>query len=423
VKKLNVILIVVESLRADQLTSYGGQRKVMPVVEALAEKSRVFRNAWSQSSHTSYAALVPLSSHYPLRSVTRYVYPEKFSYPRILVHDVLKLGGYRTGIFSSSNENWEGMVNFLQTENLDKLFHAPSANQFAVVEADDTGFATWARRTKQAGSLDDSITMEKAIEWLEKHEDGPFFVYLNLQNAHLPYRIPAGFSRRFGPETIDFKIRFGYFPRDKVNVVKDIYADSLAYVDSQIGRLVEYLTHRGIMQESVIVLTADHGQAFYEHDVMAHAGKLFEEVVRVPLIVHAPGLEPRVDHRTAQHIDIAPTILDILGLPVHPSFQGKSLLAANPDESKSVYLIAQTTLAYESAIIRSGWKLVHEMLSRRYRLHDLKNDPIEKFNLVEKEPKVFSDLANRLHSWEKMQIDYYSTTRLHTREYPPIPEY
>lgn len=423
VRRWNVILIVVESLGADQITSYGGQRKVMPFVEALAQKSRVFRNAWTQSSHTSYAAHVPLSSHYPLRSVTRYIYPEKFNYPRVLLYDVLKSLGYRTTVFSSSNENWEGMINYLRTENLDKLFHASSAAELTIIDAQDTVYAQWARRTNQAGSLDDSTTLAKAIEWLEKQEDRPFFMYVNLQNSHLPYRIPAGFPRRFAPESIDFTIRFGYFPRDKVKVVKDIYADSLAYVDAQIGRLIEYLTHRGMMEESIIVVTGDHGQAFYEHDFAAHSNKLFEEVVRVPLIVYAPGLEGGVDHRAAQHVDIAPTILDIMGLPVHPSFQGRSLLEAKPDQDKSVYLIAQTTLAYESAIIRSGWKLVHEMLSRRYRLYDLKNDPMEKFNLVEGDPEVLQDLADRLHSWEKMQIDYYSTASFHTREYPPIPKY
>ena len=162
----------------------------------------------------------------------------------------------------------------------------------------------------------------QGYQWLQSQTDRPFFLYLNLQSAHLPYRIPSDFPRQFGPEELDFTIRFGYFPQNKANTVKDVYADSLAYVDAQISRVVEFLTRRNLIKDTIIVVTGDHGQAFYEHNFSGHAGQLFDEVMRVPLIMYAPGLQARIDDRPAQHIDIPPSLLHLVGLPKHPSFQG-----------------------------------------------------------------------------------------------------
>jgi glucan phosphoethanolaminetransferase (alkaline phosphatase superfamily) len=108
-KRWNVIMLIVESMRADQLRVYGANRDVMPATNELASEARVFLNAYSQASHTDYATVTPFSSHFPLRSKTSYAYPEKLSYPRVLIYDVLKALGYHTAIFSSSNEYWSGM--------------------------------------------------------------------------------------------------------------------------------------------------------------------------------------------------------------------------------------------------------------------------------------------------------------------------
>jgi phosphoglycerol transferase MdoB-like AlkP superfamily enzyme len=125
----NVVLMTVESLRADQLRAYGGSREIMPALDQLASEARVFLNSYTQSSHTNYATIVPLSSHYPLRSATMYSYPKNPTYPRVLIYDLLKALGYRTAIFSSSNENWSGMINFLDTGNLDRFIHAANSKK------------------------------------------------------------------------------------------------------------------------------------------------------------------------------------------------------------------------------------------------------------------------------------------------------
>jgi arylsulfatase A-like enzyme len=416
----NVIILIVESLRADQLRVYGGSRDVMPTVDGLSRDSRVFLNAYTQSSHTDYATVTPFSSHYPLRSRTSYTYPEKPSYPRVLIYDVLKALEYHTAIFSSSNEFWGGMINFLQTGNVDRFFHAANFKGPSYVMQGDAGFADWTRETKHAGSVDDRYTVSEAIQWIEGVKREPFFLGLNFQSSHIPYMVPRDFPRRFGPAKLDFTIRFAHFPQEKIEVVKDIYADSLAYVDAQIARLFEYLKTKGLWDNTIIVLTGDHGQAFYEHGFASHASAIFDEVMKVPLVIRAPQLKPGTEDRLAQHVDIAPSIAGLLGLPAHPSFQGIDLLNTDPDPKRSAYMVAQTPLAYQYGIVRSGHKLIYDEREPRYSLYDLVADPGEKTDLAPAQPALVQDLAKRLQTWRTLQIEYYADESLQSREYPPM---
>ena len=419
--RLNVIVMVVESMRADQLRVLGGTREVMPTLEALARESRVFANSYTQASHTDYATIVPLSSHYPLRSTTIHAYPKDPAYPRVLIYDVLKAVGYRTAVFSSSNEYWAGMINYLQTGNIDRFFHAANFKGPTYVMDGDTGLADWVKATKHAGSVDDRFTVGEAIRWIDTlNDDEPFFMYLNFQNSHVPYIVPDEFPRRFSPARLDFTIRFGHIPEDRITIAKDVYADSLAYVDSQISRLLKYLEKKGLWERTLVVVTGDHGQAFYEHGFTSHAGAIFNEVMKVPLIIRAPGLKPGLDERPAQHVDILPSILDLLGLPSHPSCQGISLFHANPNPDRSIYMLAQTPLAHQYGIIRSRFKLIYDEERRQYSLYDLAADPTEKNDLAASRSTLVEELAMRLQTWRKLQIDYYADRSLYSREYPPI---
>ena len=392
----------------------------MPAVETLTKDARVFLNTYTQSSHTNYAAITPLSSHYPLRSATAYTYPKNPTYPRVLIYDVLKAAGYHTAIFSSSNENWGGMINYLETGGLDRFIHAANSKRPTYLMQGDAAFAIWARESQHAGSLDDRSTVDEAIQWIDGLDNEPFFIAMNFQNSHLPYPVPPDFPRRFGPAKLDFTIRFAYFPKDKIQVVKDVYADSLAYVDSQIARLFQHLKEKNRWGNTLVVVTGDHGQAFYEHGFASHASAIFDEVMKVPLIIRAPGLKAGRDDRLAQHIDIAPSVLGLLALPLHPSFQGIDLFNAARDPKRSVYMVAQTPDAYQYGIVRSGFKLIYDERQREYLLFNVAADPGENNDIAASQPAMVKELANRLNAWRKLQIDYYSNPALQTREYPPI---
>ncbi len=420
VDRWNVIVIIIESLRNDQLLLTGGAREVMPALEALSREARVFTNNYTQSSHSNYSDLAPLSSHYPLRARRYHIYPENPTYPRVLVYDVLKALGYRVAVFSSQNENWGGMINYLRTGSIDRFLHAENFEGSTYVPRHDIGFAEFVKGGKRSGKIDDRFTVAAATEWIDSIGADPFFIYMNLQNSHLPYETPADFVPRFGPGRASFTLHFGYFPPDSVDAVKDLYANSLAYVDFQLERLLRHLKEKGLWDRTVIVVTGDTGQAFWEHGFIAHANMLYNEVMKVPLLINAPGLEHAVDERLAQHIDVPPTVLALLGLPAHPSFQGRDLLEPGPADDRSVYLVAQAPLAHQYAIVRQGLKLIYDARRNVYALYDLERDPGETIDLKTRMPGVAAELAVRLDTWRKTQLDYYENPFRHERWYPPV---
>ena len=416
--QFDVVVLLVESLRPDVLRSTGGAYDVMPALDALAQGSRRYTHAYAESSHSDYADVCPMSSHYPLRSREHHYYPEHPVYPRVLVYDVLKALGYRTAIVSSQNEQWGGMYNYLDTGSLDLFFHAETFHS-TVIDPEDTVFSKWAKDYGHSGKVDDRDTVDEAIRWIGQSEK-PFFMYLNLQNSHFPYRTPDDFPKRFSPYIIDFPYTFGKFPTEKLEVVKNRYRNSLSYMDAQIGRLIEFLRKTRRLERTILVVTGDNGEAFYEHGSAAHAGPLFEEAVRVPLVVYAPGVTPGDDARLAQHIDIPPTVLGLLGIPQHPSFQGIDLVHTPEDQLRSAYLLVQTAITSQIALVRDGWKLVADFTYRRYYLYDLVHDPGEKKDLADADPVRVAAMAGRLHAFQKAQLDYYADEGRMRSTYPPI---
>jgi arylsulfatase A-like enzyme len=410
-RRWNVIVVLLDSFRADQLRATGGARDVMPGLEALAREGRSYPDCYTVASHTDYAAPSVFSSHYPLRARFVHRYPASPGYPRVMVYDVLKALGWRTAFFSSQNEDWGGMLNYYQTGGLETVFHPRMA-----------GFPEPLLKLREpyTGSLDDAATMTEAMKWTEADPAAPFFLYLNLQNCHLPFRIPADFPRRFGPSEIPFTITAGNFPREKVAVVKELYADSLAYVDVQLTRLFDRLKERGAWDRTIVVVTGDHGESFYEHGAPAHANGVYEEEMRVPLVLRAPGLAPLRDPRPAQLIDVAPGLLHLLGLPIHPSFQGTDLVGPPPPADRIRALVSQTGWKTFLAAAGSGFKLIRNGETGGAVLYDLARDPGETRDASADHPEAARKLRSWLKTWRWGQVEYYETPDRWGREYPPV---
>ncbi len=418
-RRWNVIFLLVESLRPDQLVCFGGREQTMPHLDRLAARSWCWTRAFTQASHSSYADLCPLTSHYPLRSPAIHFYPENPPYPRVLFYDILHELGYRTAVVSSQDERWGRMANFLQTDGLDHWWHAGNYNGTRYVGT-DIGFAAWAQAGKRSGKVDDSVTISEAIRWIEADTDRPFAMYVNLQNSHIPFVIPANYPRKRSPRRLDFTIGFNSYPRERAEDVKNVYADSLTYVDEQIGRLLAALRRQGLSESTAIVVTGDTGHAFYEHGFAAHANEIYNEVMRVPVVIYTPGIEPRTDDRLAEHVDILPSLFDLMGLPQHPSFQGTSLAAAAEGEpDSSVFLMVQTPLAHQVGIVQDQWKFVVDLPTSSWRLYNLELDPEERRNRLADEPAIADKLRRRLLIWCRAQLEYYSDPARMKTEYPP----
>jgi arylsulfatase A-like enzyme len=420
-RALNVIVVIVESLRQDQLTLLGSPRVVMPNVEGLAAAGRVYSNAYTQASHSDFADPCVLSGQYPIRGpFGAPAYVKDPDYPRVLIYDVLHALGYRTALISSQNESWGGMIDFLDTGNLDLVLHSETFDGPTYVPHGDPVFAGWVKGERRAGKIDDRITVGEAIRWIAVDDPRPFFIYMNLQNSHVPYELPTDFPRRFSSDTYRPKFTLAQIATEDVPLVKDLYADSLAYVDLQLGRLFDHLRAQGLWEETVVVVTGDTGQAFMEHGFFTHARDLYNEVMQVPIVVSAPGLDPIIDDRLAQHVDIAPTILEILGLPEHPAFQGSSLLRTSPNPDRSAYLAVRTPMAHQYAVIRGGLKLISDRRKKQVLLYDLRTDPGERKDLSRHRPAVARALRARVETWLHHQIEHFRDPERRRNEYPPV---
>ncbi len=142
-----------------------------------------------------------------------------------------------------------------------------------------------------------------------------------------------------------------------------------------------------------MVVSADTGQAFFEHGFAAHANKLYNEVMKVPLIIHEPASRPAFEDCPAQQIDVPPTIFHLLRLPQHPSFQGKNLFDPDLLQGRSLYLTVQTPIAYQYAVVRSGFKLIYDEKEGDYLLYDQIRDPQEQVDLATEYPEIVRKLG------------------------------
>jgi len=407
----NVVIALVDSLRADQVRATGGTREVMPAVEALAREGTAFADCVTPAAHTDYAAPAVFSSHYPLRSRDVYRYPKEIPYPRVMIYDVLKALGWRTALYSSQNEEWGQMLNYLQTGGLDVCFHSKTQGVSEAEVGDRPAFS---------GSIDDSVTVAESLKWIDRDASVPFFLYLNLQNSHLPYDVPRDFPRRFGPVELDFKISIGTYPGEKTSIVKNVYADSLAYVDFQLNRLFDHLKKTGQWERTLVVVTGDHGDAFYEHGTCAHANGVYDEAIRVPLVIRAPGMKGGRDIRPAHLLDIAPGVFHLLGLPPHPSFQGVNPFAPSWRKDRTRFVMSDTPWITQLGVLRCGFKLIRDGETGGSVLYDLAVDPGERKDATETRPDECQDLKRRLSAWRRSQLEYYENPFRQSREYPPV---
>jgi arylsulfatase A-like enzyme len=407
----NVILVLLDSFRSDSLQATGGPREIMPVLEALAREGSAFPDCYTAATHTEYAMPVAFSSHYPLRHELLYRHRKFPRFPRVLIYDVLKSLGWRTAHYSSQDENWGQLCDYYQTGGLDTFFHAGAPGGLTEQEI---------IRTLPIGSLDDGLTVTEALHWIDRRGDDPFFLSLILENCHLPFPVPADFPHRFGPPTLDFALTAGTFPKEKAEIAREVYANSLAYIDSQLGRLFDHLKKRGEWDRTLVVVSGDHGEAFYEHGMPAHANSIFDEAARVPLVIRAPGMIPTIDPRPAELTDIPPSVFHLLGLPAHPSFQGENLFAPDPRPDRIRYVLIQTGCDNHLGVIQSGFKLILNADSGRRTLFDLRNDPGEKTNVSAKHPEVLGALSTWMAFWRKAQLDYYKSLPRQSTEYPPV---
>ncbi|HZU27124.1 MAG TPA: sulfatase-like hydrolase/transferase [Bryobacteraceae bacterium] len=367
-----VILISIDTLRADHLSAYGYRAVRTPNLDAYAEHGTLFEHADAQVPLTlpSHASL--LTSTYPFENRIE-ENAEPVPAGAATLASALRANGYATAAFVSSVflEKQMGLDNGF--DFYDSPFHytvlsALSGSMFF----GDTSRNPYAGSDRRVGGL----TVLAAEQWLEAHRDEPVFAFLHLYDMHRPWRLPPGFSPSAGVKGYDAQ---------------------LEYEDHILGSFRRFLAERGWWDRSLVVLLADHGESLGEHGEANHGYFIYESTLAVPLIIHWPSgvYPPKVDV-PAGLIDVAPTILDYLRLPQPASFEGHSLLESGAE--RPVY--AESMHSHDAF----GWSPLRSIRSGRWKyieaphpeLYDLAADPHEQRNVVAANSERAGELRSQL---------------------------
>jgi len=284
IEDLNIVFILIDTLRADRLSAYGYERETSPAIDALAADGLRFSQHMSQSSWTKCSMASMWTAHYPVRTgVTRS--EDAISNDAQMPAEILREAGYET--FALWRNAWVG-PSFGFSQGFE-VYHSPRPSPIAPSirrEKPTTGVA---------GTDQDII--HSAREFLRTHGEKRFFLYLHLMDVHQYVYDEA--SALFG------------------TTYSDIYDNSIHWEDRLVGSLVADLDRRGLREKTLIVLASDHGEAFGEHGREGHARDVYSEVVTTPLILSFPFRldEPLVVDAVSENVDLWPTLLDLLGLP------------------------------------------------------------------------------------------------------------
>jgi len=422
----SIVFVKIESIRSDVLHRRHQGVEIVPNLNALAALGLELTRAYSVTTHTDYSDVSTLSSLYPLRTRQHYYYKKTDPWPKTLIYDLLKPAGYATAIVAAENLSWGKMDQFLLTPNLDFFFDAERSGMRGRLNPEDSGILREVRAgVLSAGVLDDEPTTDVALRWLEGPlvSGRPFFLNLDLQSPHFPYELPASVKRPFQPSTVEFDASFVQYLQEKTDLMRNVYYNALREADRQLGRLVSALRAAGRLDDTILVVYGDHGEAFNENGHVTHAKEPIEVVVRVPCVIVASRyLRPRKEDYPAESIDLLPTILGLIGWPPHPNFQGINLLARDrpPLEKRALFIHTENPLSRTDAVLLAGrWKYSLDRRAHRGRLYDLAADPGEARDVHAREPSLTAKLARLLGEWRRRQLAYYHFPMYFEHYYPP----
>jgi len=373
----NVVLISLDTLRADRLGCYDSDRPNSPAIDAFAEESVLFERAYAQAPYTLPSHVSLLTSLYP---DTHGVLAERTCLAEEVdaLAEVLEWEGYATAAFVESGPDFFVGASYGLSQGFQYYGHFPDnlapANGLLLAS-----LLTASRERFFSSQWDRSHRIASAAaRWIRQSRSRPFFLFLHLFAVHAeeegyPYHPYAFVSEGVYPtplpeSTYQLEGKSGArflkhlarpSHRDKIDQrlvqsVVSLYERGVRYVDGQVALVLQALRGRGLWNETIVVLTADHGEQFYEAGGFLH-NDLYEQVVRVPLIVKEADPKPgsfRIS-RVVQSIDIAPTVCDLVKAPIPEGFQGKSLL---PWESEDEG-VAMAGYWDNVALWKGPWKL------------------------------------------------------------------
>lgn len=402
-KVRNVILLTIDTLRQDEIGIYGNSA-LTPYLDSLAEKCIIFKNAQAIGPYTqvSFPGILT-SSYYFDYGRSTHLSPQK-----VLISEPLRKAGIVTAAIHSNpyisgffgwNREWDFFYDSMQDEVSDKVPYTEG-----------------------------EVINKKVDGWLSSHikdkDYRPFFLWVHYMDIHEPYIPKRKYADMVHPSvnlTEDemfqlFKetlLKRDVSNKDKIDILRKLYEIKIRETDDHVKHFFEILEKFDILKDSVIIITSDHGDEFNEHGGLSHDGKMFQELLKVPLLIFDPSIEKQKVSKTfVSNIDIPPTIIHLFGLGAVKSFQGQSLIPlADYKEKgcfgeaieKSGHRIKETDKeAYY--YIENNLKIIYRGNSNKWEMYNLQDDPMELHNIIETSSEVEGMkriLKPRIERWKK----------------------
>jgi arylsulfatase A-like enzyme len=386
----NVLLYVVDTLRADSLPVYGNPVVTTPAITQFANEAVVYERAYSHSSWTRPSIASILTGRLPdeHRVETR---DDNAALGLVLLSEQFRAAGYATAAIIT-NPNVGAFFGFDQ-----------GYDEFVELFA-ETGEGPVPDDVSRARS---DVVTQRALEWIDRAPE-PFFLFVLTTDPHSPYKPPKGF-RKYRGSNSSWPRGSGFRLPPYKRRYRALYWGEVSYNDVSFGELLDHLRGRGLYDRTVVALTSDHGEEFGDHGHLWHGKTLYEEQLRVPLIIRRPG-EPHAGHRIAtpvQLVDVAPTLLAAAGLDVPQQVTGVRLPPAEADARRAIFASLELDGHAGRAVLDLPWKLIvrsaqPEQEPRKLRggLFDLMDDPFETKDLREARPEVADRLEAMLRERE-----------------------
>lgn len=397
----NVLLLVMDTQRADHLSAYGYARPTSPRLSRMAAEGMIFENASANSSWTlpSHASL--MTGRYPREhragEMRRPWLDDRFP----TLAEALRARGYATGGFVA-NTYWCGRQTrldrgFVRYEDFygnvgDAVARTVLGRRIAYELLPRFGINDVPGR-KWATEINGDV-----LDWVDGLDRRPFFAFVNYFDVHGPLFPPAPYAGRFSAGDVQARkakeIEIGALtpemqlpPAEEIRRMRDAYDESILYLDSQIGALLDALDRRGLLRNTLVIVTSDHGESWGEHGMLYHGHSLYREQTHVPLILRLPGVVPAGvrDTRAVGLHQLPATVAEIVGADAQ-LFPGRSLLEPGDDAQRpaltqvsrrslvpSFWPTSRTAL---SALVTERWHLIQPD-SGAAELYDLSNDPGE----------------------------------------------
>jgi arylsulfatase A-like enzyme len=381
----NVLLISLDACRADSLSCYGYFRKTSPFIDQLASSGIRFDNAFVNTFGTTTSHTTMLSSLYQETHRVDYYYLDDPIPTRVvMIQEILKAHGFVT----------------LSVTDGGRLFRHYGF---------DRGF--WVYNDQGGGIF---LGTKKLIKLIRKYTPfkKPIFVFYHTYEIHSPYFPPKKYKKIFG----EYKSKFVPSSENLLKIkdttkelsdndlksIKAMYDAGIRYTDDYLKKFFAELREIGFFDNCIFIITADHGEEFGDHGGVLHQGKLYDELIHVPLIIAGTNIPKGiVDKRMVNAVDIVPTIMDYLDIKIATPTAGHSLLAQLSRSDNEEGMVFSQCAQWLYSVRTPRWKCIEAIRPPGVELYDLKADPKEKNNIASQKPDIVNDLIGRIRNWKK----------------------